>query len=31
VVNRIGDEKCSTVMRFRYGKDGEVGLERFIG
>jgi hypothetical protein len=24
VVNRIGDEKCSTVMRFRYGKDEEA-------
>jgi hypothetical protein len=31
VVNRIGDEKCSTVMRFQCGKDGEVKLERFIG
>jgi hypothetical protein len=30
-VNRIGGKKSSTVTRFRYGKDGEVGLERFIG
>jgi hypothetical protein len=30
-VNKIGGEKCSMVARFRYGKDGEVGLERFIG
>jgi hypothetical protein len=30
-VNRIGDEKCSMVTRFRYGKDGEMGLERFSG
>jgi hypothetical protein len=31
MVNRIGDEKCSIVTRFRCGKDGEVELERFIG
>jgi hypothetical protein len=31
VANRIGDEKSSMVTRFRYRKDGEVGLERFIG
>jgi hypothetical protein len=30
-VNRIGGEKSLTVARFQYGKDGEVGLERFIG
>jgi hypothetical protein len=30
-VNRIGGEKRSMVTRFRYGKDSEVGLERFIG
>jgi hypothetical protein len=30
-MNRIGGEKCSTVTRIRYGKDGEVELERFIG
>jgi hypothetical protein len=29
-VNRIDDEKSLMVARFRCGKDGEVGLERFI-
>jgi hypothetical protein len=23
-MNRVGDEKCSIVMRFRYGKDEEA-------
>jgi hypothetical protein len=29
--DRISGEKCSTVARFWYGKDGEVGLNRFSG